>query len=79
MGSQTQAGGGEASSPLTLFRVRVGCRFGAMNQHGPGDVVELPASALIAFGDKLEPIAVAVEDAAVPDEPKPRKRGKEAK
>jgi hypothetical protein len=45
---------GETVSPLLRFRVREGCRFGAANEYGSGDIVSLPAAVLTAFGDKLE-------------------------
>ena len=65
------------TEPTVRLRVRDGCRFGALNQYGPGDVVELPASVLVAFGDKLE----LVESEAAPAVPEPahtkqRKGGK---
>lgn len=52
-GSESAARG-ETVSPLAVFRVREGRRFGASNEYGPGDVVRLPPSVLTAFGDKLE-------------------------
>lgn len=60
------------SEPTVLCRVREGMRFGAENQYEPGDVIELPASAMTAFGDKLEQVPEQVAEApAVEPEPKP--------
>ena len=36
------------------YRVRPGFRFGAQNQHGPGDLVELEEAAALGFLEKLE-------------------------
>lgn len=54
------------SESTVLCRVREGMRFGAQNQYGPGDVIELPVGVLTAFGDKLEQV---MEAPAVEPEP----------
>lgn len=54
-----------------FFRVKPGYRFGKANQHGPGDVVELPAPHARAFLDKLEPVVVgpvATKSEPIPDD-----------
>lgn len=48
---------------MATYRVKPGFRFGAANQYGPSDLVELPADAASAFLDKLEPVV------AVPAQP----------
>jgi hypothetical protein len=54
-------------------RVRDGVRFGARNQYAPGDELEVPTSALAAFGDKLE----VVESAPPASEKAKRNKQKE--
>ncbi|HHY54606.1 MAG TPA: hypothetical protein GYA08_04140 [Chloroflexi bacterium] len=56
----------ESTVLFVLCRVREGMRFGAQNQYGPGDVIELPVGVLTAFGDKLEQV---MEAPAVEPEP----------
>lgn len=48
------------SEKTVLLRVRPGMTFGATGQYAPGDLVELPAGVLVAFGDKLELVEEAV-------------------
>lgn len=79
-----QTARGETVSPLALFRVKAGCRFGAANQFGPGEVVELPAAALTAFGDKLEAVSPAetvdaVDEVDAVAEPSPKARTRKRK
>ena len=47
---------------IKSYRVRPGFRFGAQNQHAPGDVVQLEEAAALGFLDKLE----LVEEVAAP-------------
>jgi hypothetical protein len=58
---------------MVRVRVRDGVRFGARNQYAPGDELEVPASALAAFGDKLE----VVEPATPASEKTKRNKQKE--
>lgn len=48
------------------YRVRPGFRFGAFDELGPGDVVELTDGEAQGFRDKLE---LVVEVAATPTDP----------
>ena len=50
------------------YRVRPGFRFGAFDELGPGDVVELTDVEAQGFRDKLE---LVVEVAAAPSVPPP--------
>ena len=63
---------------IKSYRVRPGFRFGAQNQHAPGDVVQLDEAAALGFLDKLElveEVAAPVVEAA-PDEPVKARRKK---
>lgn len=54
---------------MSLYRVRPGFSFGAFNQFGPGDLVELTEFEAGGFMDKLEPapvVATPTADDALP-------------
>lgn len=63
------------------YRVRPGFRFGAQNQHAPGDVVELEEAAALGFLDKLELVQEVeappvVEVTETPEAPGEKKRAR---
>lgn len=63
------------------YRVRPGFRFGAHNQHGPGDLVELDEAAALGFLDKLELVQEVeappvVEVTETPEAPGEKKRAR---
>ena len=43
------------------YVVRPGFRFGAMDQYGPGDIVQLTHEEATSFADKLEVVAKSTE------------------
>ncbi len=64
---------------MARWKVRPGCRFGARNQYGPGDQVDLTMNEAAGFADKLEPVVahdeIADKELAAPDDkPKARQR-----
>lgn len=44
---------------MPKFMVKPGCRFGAVDQYGPGDIVELSEQEAAGFADKLAPAPAA--------------------
>lgn len=60
------------------YRVRPGFRFGAQNQHAPGDVVELEEAAALGFLDKLELVEEVEEPPVTESAPSKARKGKQA-
>lgn len=60
------------------YRVRPGFRFGAQNQHGPGDLVELEEAAALGFLDKLELVEEVEAPPVTESAPSKARKGKQA-